>query len=222
MRKIFFLSLIIFCCLSCKKNDIENIELGCVHEFDTKGLNLYTFTPFTDEQWKTSDYSEKMSQRQIPDEFLNKMTTNELFIQFIHMDMAKEVLVAITQQRGFTRAISRYNVLSALYRRTDVADYFIHMLNKIEIDKIQDDECRFYYYCLQMLSAQKELVNKMDNIQTKKYIDTVYKNMEDMTRLSETDVNWEAMSNYTFCLIAFANIMIKYEYIPFINSSLSL
>jgi len=215
MKKEIILSLVIFLCFSCKRSDIECFECSCVSFFDTTGLLQYHFSSFTPEQWKTMDYAEKLEYRQIPSDFLNKMSTNELFIQFIHMDMAKSVLLYDTPQKGFLREIPKYNFLKELYLRNDVVNYFTGMLNDVNIEKVKNIECRFYYWCLQMLSAQAELINKMNKAETKRYIDIAYKIMENMTRFSSTDKDWRSFSNYTFCTIAFANIMIKYNYEPF-------
>ncbi|MDO5666136.1 MAG: hypothetical protein Q4G63_12905 [Bacteroidia bacterium] len=217
MREKIILLLVVIICFSCKKSDVEYPDRECISTFDATGLHLYKFTPFTIEQWKVMDYAEKLKHRQIPPEFMRKMNTDELFIQFIHMDMAKDVLMFNTLQKGFIRAVSRYNVLQELYQRSDAVSYFIQMLNNTNIENVKSDECRFYYLCLQMFSAQVELIGKMNMPDTKRYVDVVYRIMEDMTHLSSINKEWESLSNYTFCTIAFANIMITYNYTPFID-----
>ncbi len=72
---------------------IEIEKKDCTAAFGTQGLTLYTFNPFTAEEWKKTDHNELVRRRQIPDDFLKKMNTHELFIQFIYMDMAKDVLL---------------------------------------------------------------------------------------------------------------------------------
>ncbi len=218
---ILFFLMSIFC-FSCNKDEMNNdkIEIekkDCTAAFGTQGLTLYTFNPFTAEEWKKTDHNELIRRRQIPDDFLKKMNTHELFIQFIYMDMAKDVLLFNTNQRGFRSIIDRYNMLQELYKRDDTPDYFIRKLQEVNIKEVKNNECHFHYLCLRMLSAQKEVIGKMNKSQTLNYINTVSQIITEIAELSFTDPNWQTLSSYDFEMIGHGNIMIKYEYPPFME-----
>ncbi len=141
----------------------------------------------------------------------------ELFVQFIHMDMAKDVLLFSTMQQGFRMVIERYNTLQELYRRNDIADYFTRKLREVNIKEVKNNECHFHYLCLRMLSAQKEVIGKMNKSQTLNYINTVSQIITEIAELSFTDPNWQTLSSYDFEMIGYGNIMIKYKYPPFME-----
>ncbi len=216
MKKIFVLfCLISVCCFSCKKDKIEVDINNCSTAFSTQGLTLFTFSPFTTEE--LNDYDERVRRRQIPNDFLKRMSTHELFVQFIHMDMAKDVVLFNTMQQGFRGAIERFNMLQELYEHDDVAHYFTKTLSEVDIKEMKENECRFYYLCLQMLSAQKEVIGKMNKSQTINYINTLSQITREIAELSLKDPNWQSLSSYDFIMIGYGNIMIKYEYQPFME-----
>ena len=218
MKKIFVLfCLISVCCFSCKKDKIEVDINNCSTAFSTQGLTLFTFSPFTTEELKHMDYDERVRRRQIPDDFLKKMNTHELFVQFIQMDMAKDVLQFNTTQQGFRNAIKRYNMLQELYKHDDIVYYFTQALSEVDIKELKENDCRFYYLCLQMLSAQKEVIEKMNKSQTINYINTLSQITREIADLSFTDPNWQSLSSYDFIMIGYGNIMTKYEYPPFME-----
>ncbi len=244
MKKNIILSFLTFVfCFSCNKAEIEvdgnaGTSSSKVQElslptyfshacecrmpaFSTQGLKQYKFNSFEAEELKKMDYDERVRRRQIPDEFLKKMNTHELFIQFIHMDMAKEVLVFNTIQQGFRTAIGRYNSLQELFRRDDIADYFTKKLQEVNLKEVKGNECHFYYLCLQMLSAQKEVIAKMNKSQILNYINTVSQLRKELDKLSLSDKNWQSRSVYEYQMIGYANIMLKYKYSPFIKLILS-
>lgn len=217
---LFFLMSVFY--FSCNKDEINKDKIDiekkdCTVVFGTQGLTLYTFNPFTTEEWKKTDHKELVRRRQIPDDFLKKMNTHELFVQFIHMDMAKDALLFDTNQQGFRSIINQYNMLQELYKRDDMPDYFIRKLQEVNIKKVKNNECHFHYLCLRMLSAQKEVIGKMNKSQTLSYINTVSQIITEIAELSFTDPNWQTLSSYDFEMIGHGNIMIKYKYPPFME-----
>ena len=62
-------------CTNDDASDGSNAYWSCKQLLDTSGLELYPFDSFTDEEWRTTSYSYKLERRQIPEDFLSKMTT---------------------------------------------------------------------------------------------------------------------------------------------------
>ncbi len=87
----------------------------------------------------------------------------------------------------------------------------------IDLKSINNNDYHFYFHCLQMLSVQPQIVNKMDKASLVKFINVLYQNNENMSRLSDSDTSWSSIQNYYACMMGFGNIMKRYNYAPFNN-----
>lgn len=215
MKRILLTLCLIIIITSCEVHPDINTQKD--DPFDTIGVKLYLYDKIA-EEWQFLSYEEKLSLRQVPVEIMNEMGTRALFLQFIYMDIAKDILLFNSSQRGIRMSICRLNVLQELYKRDDVVQVFLGMLNDSDLEQIKTTNKHFYFFCLQMLSAQKELIEKMDTTEIKQYIEYVSRIVNKMEALSTSDEDWVSIeTNYTFAALGYGNIMLKNQYLPFVD-----
>jgi hypothetical protein len=216
MKRLIYISIITCIVLSCQKDD-DTINT-CPSFFNTTELNLYTFRPFTEEEWKTMPHTEKVELRQVPNDFLEKMNNRELLVQFVTMDLANDILLFNAAQAGILASIERYNILHELYAREHIYQFFMESIYSIDFTEIKSNECHCYFFYLQLLSAQQQLISKIPDADLKDYVDMLYYIYEETVRLSYTDPsNWGVASSYTAPMLGFGIVMIDCNYLPFIE-----
>ncbi len=216
-------SFVIICFFACVfytscSNDNLNQEQGdeyCMHLLDTTNINLYSFAPFTENEWQTLSYSEKLEKRQVPSSNLQKMNCKELFYQFVFCDLSKDIYVFNSLQYGFKTSMSRLNMIQELIDRPDAGTFLIGMLEDIKISKIAGLDCRHFFLCLQMIVAQTEIINSLNHQDIRRLIKCFQQQEEEIIRLSEVNTDWEVPIDLTTIMLAFGNIMIGHHYEPF-------
>lgn len=203
--------------VSCK-DDATNMtdKFDCITMLDTAGLNLYQFNQYPPEQWKGMPYSEKIAQRQIPQDILTRMNNNALFMQFVNCDLAGDVLLYNSIQAGFRHSIESFNMLQELLSRNEIESFFLDKINIIDLSEINSNECHFFFLCLQMLSVQPEVINRINDSNKEEYIQSLLRQKEDIEQLAKNNPDWQIPWSLTSVFIGFGNFMIKYNYRPFI------
>ncbi len=200
-------------------NDIEykedtNLVSDTIFNFDN--LKIYNFKPFSFKQLKTYSYQEKLELRQVPTSFLKQMTPKALFAQFVRMDMAKDVLLFNSPQAGIEHVKNNFNVVQELLNREDSHMFFIESLRNINLNQIQDNEHRFYFYCLTMFAAQKKNISKLNKKETIVMIEIIDDLMTTQSKLSNTKPDfWGNTFDYSSYMLMYANIMIINEFSDF-------
>jgi hypothetical protein len=185
--------------------------------FSTVGLNLYSFTPFTDEEWRDMSFADKLERRQIPEDFLRRMSTKELFYQYVHCDLSKNIFVFNTIQQGF-ESTKQLNMLSELLNRPDAGDVLLTLLQKIDPGKIKSSDSHRFYFCLNIITAQQDIINRMTDEDIDNYIVQQMRCHDVIQKLSATDNNWEYPASVKTLLFGLGNVMIRYEFNPFIQT----
>jgi hypothetical protein len=184
-------------------NDRQNTILSCAKPTDTAGIQLISFKPFTEEEMKTMAYDEKVAQRQIPDHLLKNMQTKELFYQFVCCELSGDIYLFNTEQAGFLHAAETLNMVSELLARADAGSVLLHLTNGLEPEMIETD-CFHYYECLLRTIVQPEIIQRMTDEEINELI-----NLFDRHR--------NTPANLTVILFGYGNILLKYEYEPFVN-----
>ena len=212
---LFFLSLFV----SCTNNEMNilNDYWNCDQMLNTTGLKLYQFTPFTDKEWREMSYDYKLERRQIPEGFLTAMTTKELFYQFVNTDLSKSIVVANTIQQGFEREANRMNMLSELLNRPDAGLTLLELLQKTDPSTINGPDCFWWFECLQIIAAQPDVINNMIDKDIDNYVLQQMRCHDAILRLSKSEDIWDYPQSVGIILFGIGNVMLKYEYEPFIQ-----
>ena len=211
--------LIVISLVSCtKKPDGNNDYLSCEQLLDTTGLKLYSFVPFTDEEMRLTSADYKLDRRQIPEDFLREMTTKELFYQVVNTDLSKGMLVHNYRQQGFLSLTVQLNMLPELLNRTDAGHVLLELLQKVEPSKIDGLECFWWDYCLQIILAQKEIINGMTDKDIDQYIHQQLRCHDAIRSLSKTNKNFEYPASAAVLLFGLGNVMIRYQFEPFMQT----
>ena len=197
----------------------NNIFLSCEQLLDTTGLNLYPFVPFTDEEWRMMSYDYKLERRQIPADFLQEMTTKELFYQFVYTDLAKSITLYNTIQLWFMATAQQLNMLPELLNRPNTGFTLLNILQQIDLANIEGGNCRLFYDYLQIIAGQSEVINHMTDKDIDNYILLQMRCLEIIQRLSKSKpYYWEgyqpSLSSITTGL---GNAMIRYKFKPFMQ-----
>ena len=220
MRKLIGLIFCVSLLVSCGKNSNENNDYwSCEQLLDTDGLKLYSFVPFTDEELRTLPYFEgKLPRRQIPEDFLHKMTTKELFYQVVYTDLSKSMGVFNTRQQGFEAVTQQLNMLPELLNRPDAGHVLLGLLKKVDPSKMnsnlsKDVDCFWWDYCLQIILAQTKIINRMTDEEIDRYIDEQLR-CHDIIKSFDN----EYPISVALHLFGLGNVMIRYNYTPFIKT----
>ena len=214
---IVILTVVLF--VSCiKMSDGVDSYCSCEQLLDTTGLKLYPFAPFTDEEWRLMSYDYKLERRQIPEDFLRGMSTKTLFYQVVYTDLSKSMGVSNTMQQGFEAVTQQLNMLPELLNRPDAGHVLLELLQKVEPSKIDGLDCFWWEYCLQIILAQKEVINRMTDEDIDQYIHQQLRCHDAIQSLSKTDnPNWEYPSSAASLLFGLGNVMLRYQFEPFMQ-----
>lgn len=197
--------------------DAGNYFTNCEEMLDTFGLKTYPFIPFTDEEWQETSYSDKLERRQIPEDFLHSMTTKALFYQVVYTDLSGSMGLYSNRQQGFESVTQQLNMLPELLNRPDAGHVLLELLQKVDMSKIQLDfsgevDCYWWYYCLQIIGAQMEVINRMTNEDICVYIHHQLRCHDIMQSLSDYP------ANAALLLFGLGNVMIRYKFEPFLQT----
>jgi len=221
MKRLVYLGLVVQVLLAaCTQDDLSGESNGYWNEeqmLDTSELNLYPFAPFTDEEWREMSYADKLERRQIPEDFLGGMSTKELFYQYVYCDLSKEILVFNTIQQGF-ESTKRLNMLPELLNRPDAARVLLEMLQKVDPAKIESPDCHWFYLCLSIIGAQPEIIGRMTDGEIDNYIVQQMRCLDTIKSLSASGENWEYLADVKTLLFGLGNVMIRYEFEPFMQT----
>lgn len=215
--KMFLLLLVVGAAGCNETNEYKDDYWSCEQMIDTNGLQIYPFVPFTDEEWKAMSYAYKVEQRQIPKDFLLKMTTKELFYQFVYTDLSQSIFLFNSTYYGFRGTIEQFNMLPELLNRPDAGKVIVEILKKVDITRIEKD-CYVWYWFLQVIAAQPEVINSMTDADIDNYIFHQKRCHDAIQRLSIlSNEKWAYPKSTELILIGFYNVMLQYEFEPFMQ-----
>ena len=218
MKNLITLLIVILFVSCTKMSDGTNNYCSCEQLLDTTGLKLYPFVQFTDEEMSFTSSDYKLDRRQIPEDFLRKMTIKELFYQVVNTDLSKGMLVHNTRQQGFWAVTGRLNMLPELLNRPDAGHVLLELLQKADPSKMDGSDCFWWEYCLQIIMAQKEVINRMTDEDIDQYIHQQLRYHDAIRRLSKTNnPKWEYPGSAAALLFGLGNVMIRYEFEPFMQ-----
>lgn len=197
--------------VSCGKSDDESY---CTRLLDTSNMNLYSFDPFTEDEWKMMPYSEKLEKRQVPDNILPQMSNIELFYQFITCDLSRNTYIFNTALKGFRQTYESLNSIQELMKRPDVGLFLINMVNSINITKLNDLDCFHLNNCAQFALVQPEVINTFNDLDL--LAGTLFQLEEKILKasVSHSD-NWKIPFSLTAPVYGYGIIMMKYNFTPF-------
>ena len=207
------MAILLVSCENNDANDLDNNYWSCEQLLDTTGLKLYPFVPFTDEESMFTNYGDKLDRRQIPEDFLQEMTTKELFYQFVYTDLSKSMLTFNSRQQGFLAVAGQLNILPELLNRTDAGHVLLELLQKVDPAKINAPDCFWCDYCLQIILAQPEVINRMTDNDIDRYIHYQIRCHDTLLNLKN-----DYPANAALLLFCLGNVMIRYEFKPFIQT----
>ena len=207
--------------VSCTKNSAVSDKNDGIYwsneQLFTSGLNLFPFVPFTETEMKALSYDEKLKRRQIPPNFLHNMTSKDLFYQFVYCDLSKSMGLFNTMQQGFESVTEQLNMLPELLNRPDAGHVLLGILQKIEIGRIEELNGFWLFHCLQIILAQSVIINSMTDGNIDNYIQQQMRCHEIIRKLSATNNNWKCPESVGIMLFGLGNVMIRYEFDPFMQ-----
>jgi len=209
-----YISILFVSCSSDLKTNESNVYWSREQLLDTMGLKLYPFIPFTDEEWRDSSYTYKLEQRQIPKDFLNKMTAKDLFYQIVYTDLSKSMLLFNTFQQGFENA-KQLNMVPELLNRHDSGHVLLDLLEKTTPSTIEGEDGFWWFDCLQILLAQPEIIKSMTDKDIDNCIVQQLRCHDEIRDLSKNNKNWEYPQSVSVILYGLGNIMIQHNFKPF-------
>lgn len=206
---------------SCTKDDLSVVYNDYYENYDelpeADGLKLYPFISFTEEEMRVMSYAAKLERRQIPIEFLQGMSTKELFYQFVYTDLSRSMLMFNTSQQGFEAVVKQFNMLPELLSRSDVGTVLLDLLEKTNPSSLKGPDCLYWFYCLQIVTAQTEVINRMTNEEIDKYVFCQIRCYDSIRNLSAVSSDWEYPTDVKLLLFGLGNVMIRYEFVPFMQ-----
>ena len=221
IMKIIKVILVVLLFVSCKKDikpeedcepvpDDGTVFVSCEQILNTCGLKLYTFAPFTDDFGPGKvPYNDLLAARQIPDDFLRKMTTKELFYQIVECELSKWMMMLYAPEL-------RLNMIVEFMDRPDAAHVLLNLLQRDD-PSVGESECYWWRFCMQVLIAQPEIINRMTEDEIENYIHHASRCIEIMLNMYKDSFN-ESCGMF-FCLFyGLGNVMFRYEFEPFIQS----
>lgn len=213
---IFFISTLFVSCSGDLMNNEKSDYWSSKQLLDTTGLKIYPFVPFTDEEWQETSNAYKLEHRQIPEDFLNNMNSKDLFYQIVYTDLSKNMLLFNTFQQGFEN-IRQMNMVPGLLNRSDAGHVLLGILQKVTPSKIDGEDCFWFYHCLQIILAQREVINGMTDEDIDNCITQQLRCHDAIRNLSKNNDNWEYPQSASIILYGLGNIMIQYKFEPFIE-----
>jgi len=227
MRKLLFLFFIIFLFSACNGKLDENtynngmlkiISLdNCPQFSEITNLELYPFVPFTDKEMRELPYKVKLERRQIPEDFLKKMTTKALFYQFVFCELSRTMYAFNTAQAGFEVVVKQLNMIPELLKRPDAGHVLLEIMQKINPSEIVGLDCFHCYYAMNMIAAQTEIINNMTDQDINNYISIQIEQLQTIRELSEKNENWSYPESAGVILFGLGNVMIRYDFEPFMQ-----
>ena len=214
-----------FCCCENDENHTSIADYwSCEQLLDTAGLKLYPFEPLTDEEWRQLNYASKLERRQIPADYISGMSTKALFYQFVYTELSHNFGV-FNHIQGGVESCNRLNMFTTLLNRLNAGCTLIEILKHINPFDICDDgkewpepNCWWFYYCLQVIIGQPEVINNMTDADIDNYIIQQMRFQEAVRSLSESDpYHWGYCMSLGQILYGFYNILIRNKYEPFIQ-----
>ncbi|MDR3339417.1 MAG: hypothetical protein LBT25_04860 [Candidatus Symbiothrix sp.] len=226
MKNLILLFLFASLCVSCNSNllNTDNFQYEKDHvtspiceQLWESNSKLYPFIPFTDEEMKVLPYIEKIERRQIPATYIVGMSTKELFYQYVACELSGGMYAYNSAQAGFVAMTKQLNMLPALLNRSDAGKVLMELIEKIDLSKLNETECFHFYHCLERILVQPEVIGNMTDDEIDKFIQIAEHIQETVVRLSKTNENWNNPESLCAILFGLGNVMLKYEYEPFIN-----
>lgn len=206
--------IIIVVLTSCHRND--DTDDYCARLLDTSDMNLYKFDPFTESDWKAMPYSEKLEKRQVPNDVLSQMSTKELFYQFVTCDLSHNTYMFNIALNGFRRTSESLNTMQTLIKQPDVGSFLIDMIHTVDITKINTSDCFHLFHCAQYILVQQEVIDTFDDLDM--LVDALMLLEENILHASNFNPNeWGVPFSLTAPTYGFGMIMMKYNYMPFIQ-----
>ncbi|MDR0394101.1 MAG: hypothetical protein LBH77_02970 [Tannerella sp.] len=190
---------------------------GGYEQLDDADVELYSFVPFTDEEMKTLPYEQKLEKRQIPESFLLTMTTKSLFYQYFSCELSKGMYISNTAQQGFVAMKKQLNMLPELLNRRNAGKTLMDLLEKTELPKLDDSESFHFYGCLERILVQPEVIGNMTDEETDRFIRLARQVRDTIVRLSGINKKWENPESLAAIMFGLGNVMLEYEYEPFMN-----
>jgi len=214
-------ALLVVLLISCTGNNVFN-ESNDYWEseqlLNTDGLELYIFIPFTEDEMTTMSYDEKLKQRQIPENFLQNMTTKELFYQFVYTDLSKSVLMFNTTKQGFEAVTKQFNVLPELLNRADAGHVLLELLQKVDPSKLRNSDSFYWFHCLQIIIGQKKIISSMTDEEINDFVLQQLYCHDKIRSISNSNKNWEYPASVKELLFGLGNVMIQYEFDLFMQT----
>ena len=215
----------------CAKNITSNYNndyWSCEQLLDTAGLKLYPFVPLTEEERLENPFYIMEELRQIPEDFLCEMTVKELFYQFVNIEVNFTIFVVYniyvtSRQLGFIELTKRLNMLPELLNRPDAGHVLLGLLQKADPRIKEESACFKWFFFLQMILSQREIINLMTDEEIDNYVFELLRCHNTIRCLQKSDS--EQWGGYPAglheILSGLANVMIKCEFEPFIQTMVS-
>jgi hypothetical protein len=184
---------------------------------DVSGLKLYPFEVHTG----------SLEELQIPEDFLHGMPTKELFYQMSRFERIGEIIAhAYAKRINFTSYISMFNMFAEFLKRPDAPHLLIQLLQRMDPAFIRwgDDfphvgsvDCMYFYDCVQVFASHPDIINRMTEDEINRYINEqirLYNKIRDMDKIEN---GLEFPRNTCMGLYGLCNIMLRYEFKPFMQ-----
>jgi hypothetical protein len=183
---------------------------------DVSGLGLYPFIPFTTEEMQTVPYQTKLEQRQIPEDYLRKMTTEALFYQFVYCDLSGGLYAWNTLQTGFENMVKQLNMLPELLSRSDAGNVLLEILENVKIAELKESDCFHFYHCIEHIVAQPAVINSMTDAEISRYVSLQMRKQETIRELATANEDlWSYPESLGSILYGLGNVMFRYDFAPF-------
>lgn len=212
---LFSMVLLISCTNNISDMNMIGFDMNCKLLTDATDLGLYPFVPFTREEWQRLSYRDKLERRQIPEDFMQNMTTEALFFQFAGCELSPNIYMYNSAQTGFEAVTKQLNMLPELLNRTDAGQVLLDLLQTVEPSKIEEQDCFHFYECLQRIIAQPKVINSLSGDDVNKYISLMIQHQQIIRDLSQKADQWSYPESLAAILFGLGNLMLKFEYEPF-------
>lgn len=213
---ILFAAILFVSCAN-DMSDNDNDYWSSKQLLNTFGLELYQFVPFTETEMRTLPYDVKLERRQIPESFLRKMSTKALFYQVVYTDLSQSMLLFNTMQQGFEAVTRQLNMFPELLSRPDAGHVLLEILQKVDPAKINGSDCFWFFDCLQIISAQPEVLSSMSDTDIDSYVRQQIRCHDAIRSLAKTDENWSYPESVGVILLGLGNVMFMYEFEQFLQ-----
>lgn len=120
-------------------------------------------------QWKCiASHDEMVTAYQIPDDEIKKMSTEMLLSAYLNYPLLIDMFVYNTNEMGFNALKSQCNALNELLSRADAGEVILDRYEKVKLYDLNSadsasSEKFFEPSALEILAAQPEIIDNMDN-----------------------------------------------------------